>query len=40
MKVSTDEVDKAITNDLVELAGNELGKPSFSCQVESGVRMG
>ncbi|WVZ68647.1 hypothetical protein U9M48_017563 [Paspalum notatum var. saurae] len=40
------EVDKAITNALVELEGNELGKqdpgsskPSFSCQVESGVPM-
>ncbi|RLN23384.1 transcription factor bHLH92-like [Panicum miliaceum] len=47
MKVSTREVDKAITNALVELAGNELvkkdprsSKPSFSCQVESGVPMG
>ncbi|KAJ1285639.1 hypothetical protein BS78_03G293500 [Paspalum vaginatum] len=41
------EVDKAITNALVELEGNEVGKqdpgsskPSFSCQVESGVPMG
>ncbi|OEL23644.1 hypothetical protein BAE44_0015339 [Dichanthelium oligosanthes] len=48
-QVSTREVDKAITNALTELAGNELGngkqdprsssKPSFSCQVESGVPM-
>jgi hypothetical protein len=47
MKVSTREVDRAITNALMELAGNELvkkdprsSKPSFSCQVESGVPMG
>ncbi|CAL4973769.1 unnamed protein product [Urochloa decumbens] len=46
-QVSTREVDKAITNALTELAGNELGrqdtrscKPSFSCKVESGVPMG
>ncbi|KAF8663871.1 hypothetical protein HU200_055206 [Digitaria exilis] len=45
-QVSTREVDKAITNALTELAGKELGKqgpgsrkPSFSCQVESGVPM-
>ena len=47
MKVSTREVDEAITNALMELAGNELGrqdprsiKPSFSCQVERGVPIG
>lgn len=47
MKVSTREVDTAVTNALMELSGNELGKqdprsskPSFSCQVESGVPMG
>ncbi|XP_034593211.1 uncharacterized protein [Setaria viridis] len=46
-QVSTREVDKAITNALMELSGNELGKqdpssskPRFSCQVESGVPMG
>ncbi|PAN28220.1 hypothetical protein PAHAL_5G138800 [Panicum hallii] len=46
-QVSTREVDRAITNALMELAGNELvkkdprsSKPSFSCQVESGVPMG
>ncbi|CAO2194864.1 unnamed protein product [Urochloa humidicola] len=46
-QVSTREVDKAITNALMELAGNELGKqdprsckPSFSCKVENGVLMG
>ncbi|CAO1946169.1 unnamed protein product [Urochloa humidicola] len=46
-QVPTGEVDKAITNALMELAGNELGKqdprsckPSFSCKVESGVPMG
>ena len=49
MKVSTREVDEAITNALMELAGNEPGsgrqdprsiKPSFSCQVERGVQIG
>ncbi|CAO2178053.1 unnamed protein product [Urochloa humidicola] len=46
-QVPTVEVDRAITNSLMELAGNELGKqdprsckPSFSCKVESGVPMG
>jgi len=46
MKVSTREVDEAITNALMELAGNEPGRqdprssrPSFSCHVESGVPM-
>jgi len=38
MKVSTGEVDRAITNALMELEGNDprSSKPSFSCQVESG----
>ncbi|XP_039813547.1 transcription factor BHLH148-like isoform X2 [Panicum virgatum] len=46
-QVSTREVDEAITNALMGLAGNEPGrqdprsiKPSFSCQVERGVPIG
>jgi hypothetical protein len=37
MKVSARDVDKSITNGLIELEGNDprSSKPRFSCQVET-----